>query len=83
MSRLAGKVTSAPRLQLASRLRRLLAAADEAKDLVEIGAYQHGSDPLIDEALARKELIASFLRQPVVEVADSERSWEQLSQVLA
>jgi flagellum-specific ATP synthase len=83
VSRLASKVTPKPRLELAARLRRLLAAADEAKDLVEIGAYQHGSDPLVDEALARKELLTSFLRQPVDEVADSERSWEQLSQVLA
>ncbi len=83
VSRLASKVTPAPRLHLASRLRHLLAAADEAKDLVEIGAYQHGSDPLIDEALARRELISQFLRQPVDEVADVETSWQHLSQVLA
>jgi flagellum-specific ATP synthase len=83
VSRLASKVTPQPRLQLAARLRRLLAAADEAKDLVEIGAYQPGSDPDVDEALGRRELISSFLRQPVDEIADSERSWEQLSQVLA
>jgi len=82
-SRLASKVTPKPRLQIASRLRRLLAAAEEAKDLVEIGAYQPGADPDVDEALARKELISSFLRQPVDEIADSERSWEHLSQVLA
>lgn len=83
VSRLASKVTPGPRLQLAGRLRRLLAAADSAKELVEIGAYSHGSDADIDEALARKELISQFLRQPVDEVADSERSWTQLSQVLA
>jgi flagellum-specific ATP synthase len=83
VSRLASKVTPAPRLAMAARLRRLMAAADQARDLVEIGAYQHGSDPEIDEALARKELISAFLRQPVDEVADSERSWELLSQVLS
>ncbi|MGB8650629.1 MAG: FliI/YscN family ATPase [Mycobacteriales bacterium] len=83
VSRVAAKVTPKPRLQLAARLRRLLAAADEAKDLVEIGAYQPGSDPDVDEALARRELISSFLRQPVDEVADTERSWQLLSQVLA
>lgn len=83
VSRLASKVTPKPRLELAARMRRLLAAAASAKDLVEIGAYAHGSDPLVDEALARKELLTSFLRQPVDEVADSERSWEQLSQVLS
>jgi flagellum-specific ATP synthase len=83
VSRLASKVTPGPRLALAARLRRLLAAAEEARDLVEIGAYAHGSDPDIDEALARKELISTFLRQPIDEVADTERSWELLSQVLS
>ncbi len=83
VSRLASKITPGPRLALAARLRRLLAAADDAKDLVEIGAYQYGSDPLVDEALARRDLISAFLRQPVDEVADSERSWEQLAAVLA
>ncbi len=83
VSRSASKVTPKPRLEMAARLRRLLAAAAEAKDLVEIGAYVHGSDPLVDEALARKEMLNSFLRQPVDEVADPEHSWEQLSAVLA
>jgi flagellum-specific ATP synthase len=83
VSRLASKVTPAPRLALANRLRRLMAAGEEAKDLVEIGAYAPGNDPDVDEALARKELISSFLRQPVDEVADAERSWERLSQVLS
>ena len=83
VSRSASKVTPEERLELAARLRRLLAAAAEAKDLVEIGAYVHGSDPLVDEALARKELLNAFLRQPVDEVADSEHSWAQLAAVLS
>ncbi|MCU1692942.1 MAG: Flagellum-specific synthase FliI [Frankiales bacterium] len=83
VSRSASKVTPKPRLEMAARLRRLLAAAAEAKDLVEIGAYVHGSDPLVDEALARRQMLNSFLRQPVDEVADPEHSWEQLAAVLA
>ncbi len=83
VSRLASKVTPAPRLHLAARLRRLLSAAAEAKDLVEIGAYVAGSDPVVDEALARRELMEAFLRQPTDEVADPERSWEQLAGILA
>ena len=83
VSRLASKVTSTPRLALAARLRRLMAAAAEAKDLVEIGAYVPGSDPVVDEALARREVIEAFLRQPVDEVADADRSWEQLAGILA
>jgi flagellum-specific ATP synthase len=83
VSRLTGKVTPKPRQDLAARARRLLAAAERARDLVEIGAYAHGSDPEVDEALARKELLTAFLRQPVDVVADAEKSWEQLAQVLS
>lgn len=81
-SRLAGKVTSRDRLALATHARSLLAAADAAKDLVEIGAYAHGSDALTDEALALREPLTRFLRQPVDEVADVEESWAALAEVL-
>ena len=67
----------------AARLRRLMAAAAEAKDLVEIGAYVPGSDPVVDEALARREMIEAFLRQPVDEVTPAPEAWQQLRQVLA
>ena len=82
VSRLTGKVTPAPRLALAARLRRLMAAAADAKDLVEVGAYVPGTDPVLDEALARREQIDIFLRQPVDEVADAEQSWDQLAGML-
>ena len=37
----------------------------EKEDLVAIGAYQHGTDRLLDAALAHRAAIDSFLRQPV------------------
>ncbi len=83
VSRLASKVTPPDRLALSARLRRLMSAAAEAKELVDIGAYVPGSDPVVDEALARREAVEAFLRQPVSEVADPERSWAQLAGVLS
>ena len=70
-------------LALSARLRRLMAAAADAKDLVEIGAYVPGTDPVVDEALGRRELIEQFLQQPVDEVADPEQSWARLSGILS
>ena len=83
VSRLAGKVTSKDRQAMSGRLRKLMAAMNEARDLVEIGAYVPGTSPDVDEAIARRDLIDGFLRQPVDEVADCEASWAQLQQVLA
>ena len=83
VSRLAGKVTTPAQRALSGRLRRLLAAAAEAKDLVEIGAYVPGSNPDVDDALARKDQIERFLRQPVDEVTPAGTAWERLAAVLA
>jgi len=83
VSRLAGKVTTPEQRALSTRLRRLMAAAAEAKDLVEIGAYAAGTNPDVDEALARKAQIDAFLRQPVDEVTSSDDAWSRLAAVLA
>lgn len=48
---------------LATRLRQLLAAYRDAEDLIQVGAYASGSDPVIDEAIVRRGLIAGLLCQ--------------------
>ena len=83
VSRLSGKVTTPEQRLLADRLRRLMAAAAEAKDLVEIGAYVTGTNADVDEALARRELIEAFLRQPQHEVTTSDEAWDRLAAVLS
>ena len=42
----------------------------EKEDLIAIGAYQPGSDPALDAALAHRTRIERFLRQPVRERSD-------------
>jgi flagellum-specific ATP synthase len=46
-------------------LRRLLAALREKQDLIAIGAYQPGSDPIVDSGLAKRDAIERFLKQTV------------------
>ena len=78
VSRLMGKICPPDQRELAGRLRRLMAAWVEAKDLVEIGAYVPGTNPDVDEALAKKDAIERFLCQNVGEVADAAESWARL-----
>ena len=47
----------------AQRIRETLALLAESEDLVNIGAYQPGKNPRLDEALARKAELNEFLRQ--------------------
>ena len=53
ISRSVNAITSPEQRADATVLRQLLAARRDAKDLVEIGAYVPGSNPLVDRALAR------------------------------
>jgi flagellar biosynthesis/type III secretory pathway ATPase len=63
VSRLMPAVCSAPHLQKAHELRRLLAAYTASEDLIRIGAYQKGSDPTLDKALALIPELHRFLMQ--------------------
>jgi len=51
LSRLMPKVCSAEHLAKASEVRRLLAAYHRSDDLIRIGAYQKGTDAVLDRAL--------------------------------
>ena len=67
MSRLVGEIVSPEVAAAAQQLRASLAVLREKEDLVAIGAYQPGSDPPLDTALAHRSRIERFLRQPVRE----------------
>lgn len=82
VSRLAGKLVPQSRLAMGRRLRQLMHAWEDARDLVEIGAYVPGSNADVDEYMARKPLIDAFLRQDVYDVADVEDSWARLAEVV-
>lgn len=62
-SRLMNDIVSKEHKTAAFKFRRLYATLKENEVLIRIGAYQTGSDPEIDEAIAKKGLIENFLRQ--------------------
>lgn len=64
------------------RLKQLIAAYNAQRDLIAIGAYQRGNDPLVDEALTRWPQILKFLAQDVSEAADVNSSREALARLL-
>lgn len=63
VSRTMPDVTTVEHRVKAGRIREWLATVRGAEDLVNVGAYVAGSNPRIDEALARRDSITSFLRQ--------------------
>jgi type III secretion protein N (ATPase) len=63
LSRVMPQVTTAEHRRLAARFRELLAAYEQRRDLILLGAYAPGSDPLTDEAIARQPALEAFLAQ--------------------
>jgi flagellum-specific ATP synthase len=70
VSRLIGEIVTPEVQQAGQRLRAALAVLREKEDLVSIGAYQPGSDPALDTALAHRSRVERFLRQSVHEHSD-------------
>src|SRR5205823_1968716 len=55
VSRVAPAITTPEQRAAATELRKLLAAHRDAKDLIEIGAYVAGTNPLVDRAVAQQD----------------------------
>ncbi len=83
VSRVAGRVTSAEQRAAAVALRRVMAARRRAQDLLDVGAYQAGADPLVDAAVAFDADIQSFLRQGLDESSDAAQAWQHLGRLVA
>ncbi|WP_081974662.1 flagellar protein export ATPase FliI [Novilysobacter arseniciresistens] len=82
VSRVMQEITDASWRERIRKLKRLMAAYNAQRDLIAIGAYQRGSDPLVDEAVARWPRIMEFLGQDVAEASDVEASRAALARLL-
>ena len=65
VSRLVDQIVPADIRMAGQELRKLMAALREKEDLISIGAYQHGTDPVVDRAIEKRAEIAAFLQQTV------------------
>jgi len=68
VSRLMDRVAEPALKEAARNLRGLLAGYADARDLISIGAYVKGSDPLVDQAIETVPAINTFLRQRADEI---------------
>ncbi|HOB12520.1 MAG TPA: flagellar protein export ATPase FliI [Syntrophomonadaceae bacterium] len=80
ISRVMIDIVSPVQMQAANRFRSLLATFQDAKDLIDIGAYKRGTNPRIDEALDHIDDMYSFLKQDIYEDALFDRTIKDLQQ---
>ncbi|MFH0802779.1 MAG: flagellar protein export ATPase FliI [bacterium] len=78
ISRLMIDVVSNQHRESAGRLRDVLAAYRDSKDLVSIGAYVNGSNPRTDYALQIIDAVDNFLKQGISESSSFQETAQRL-----
>lgn len=81
LSRVMNDVTSDEHKAAAGVIRNLLAVYSKNEDLINIGAYVSGSDPLCDKAIALMPKINEFLTQDIKDKIEYEETINNLIQL--
>lgn len=78
ISRVMNNVVTPEHKEAAGKIRSLLASYAKNEDLINIGAYQKGSDPMTDKAISLIERINNYLTQATDEKTSYEVSVNEL-----
>lgn len=81
-SRVMHNVVSQEHFELARQFRAIYSRYQKSRDLVQVGAYMSGSDPLLDEAIRLQPAMAAFLQQGMFEAASLQESCNAMADVL-
>ena len=82
VSRAMQSIASSEQQSLIARFRRICATYRQNRDLIAVGAYERGTDPRIDEAVALWPAILEFLRQSRDRAVGFDASIEELERLL-
>ena len=79
ISRAMNHLVTPQHFSLVQRFKQLYAHYQRNHDLISVGAYVHGSDPLLDEAIALYPRMEQFLKQGMFEAESYATSLNDLS----
>jgi flagellum-specific ATP synthase len=83
VSRLTRSVCTPSQVELGSAARDLMALYRRNEDLINIGAYNKGTNSKIDKAIDKHDPLNDFLRQKAEILVKRDKSFEQLATVMA
>ncbi|MDR0910581.1 MAG: FliI/YscN family ATPase [Spirochaetaceae bacterium] len=81
ISRLMPEVTGRQTRKAAGEMRRLISVYSDAEDIINIGAYQDGSNPDIDLAKRKHKDIEEFLKQEIEEKASYYTTMKKMASI--
>ncbi|ACB84977.1 flagellar protein export ATPase FliI [Natranaerobius thermophilus] len=82
ISRVMVDITDTQHQKAAAKISSALAAYEEARDLIEIGAYKKGSNPKVDWAMELIDDLNEFLRQEITEKTTLDETINKLKKFL-
>ncbi len=82
VSRVMNDIVDAKHLSAARSIQSMTAVYEEARDLINIGAYVKGNNPEIDNAIRHVDSINSFLKQGINERAAIEQAVAQMGAII-
>jgi flagellum-specific ATP synthase len=82
VSRVAQNIVPSEQLKVANRFRRLWTLYQQSQDLIQVGAYQPGTNPDLDEAIRLRQKLEVFLRQEMDVRADYQATLSDLGRVM-
>ena len=81
ISRVMPAVVTKEQMRAAQRFRQIYSAYRQRQDLIAVGAYQKGSDPQVDYAIAMYPSLSRFLQQEVDEPVELRAAQERLASI--
>ncbi len=82
VSRLFTEICDPEHISAAGKMRNLMAIYQDAKDLIDVGAYEHGSNPKIDLAIQMMPDINTFLKQSVKDIVNMDSTIQTLKDMM-
>ena len=81
VSRVMPAVVTPEHMIMARTIRQCLAQYTQSRELIQVGAYQHGSDPRVDQAIMIKPYIDEFTVQEMKQIVPYKESIDGLKQL--
>src|SRR6056297_211881 len=82
VSRIMEDIVSEEHIKAADNFKKILATYNQSKDLINIGAYEHGSNAEVDCAIDKIDSINNFLTQNINEKTNFKQTVERLKNIV-
>src|SRR5699024_2479127 len=82
VTRVMNQIVESSDLQAAQELRSLLAVYEENNELIQIGAYKHGTNQQIDQATSFYPAIQDFIKQGILESSTYGEALKEMQELL-